>query len=258
MAGCLVSAGDGSATFVDDQKKSTYTLLNADTVSAKAGEHVALKGKAIHQSSGGLAFEVREWSRTMARAYSNCFLPLALVLFFGTASAQDRPIDTARSTITIHVGKSGLLSAAGHEHIVSAPISAGTFRDTEPLRAEFKVDALKLEVQADPKVDAATQAMIQEDMERMTLESSKYPEITFRAAQIERQNDGAWRVQGQLTLHGVTKTVAFSVHRNGDAYLGHASIRQTDFGIKPINVGGGLIKVRNELDVDFRIREAAK
>ena len=30
-------------------------------------------------------------------------------------AAQERAIDTRRSTITIHVGKSGLLSAAAHD-----------------------------------------------------------------------------------------------------------------------------------------------
>ena len=34
--------------------------------------------------------------------------------------AQDKQMDVERSTITIHVGKAGLLSAAGHEHWVNA------------------------------------------------------------------------------------------------------------------------------------------
>jgi hypothetical protein len=39
--------------------------------------------------------------------------------------AQERPIDAQRSSITIHVGKAGLLSAAAHEHWVNAPIASG-------------------------------------------------------------------------------------------------------------------------------------
>ncbi len=49
--------------------------------------------------------------------------PLALSVI-----AQEKAIDTQRSTITIHVGKSGLLSAAAHDHTVNAPISSGTLR----------------------------------------------------------------------------------------------------------------------------------
>ena len=46
--------------------------------------------------------------------------------------AQEKAIDTQRSTITIHVGKSGLLSAAAHDHTIGAPISSGTIRVRRP------------------------------------------------------------------------------------------------------------------------------
>jgi hypothetical protein len=45
-------------------------------------------------------------------------------------AAQEIAIDTQRSTITIHVGKSGLLSAAAHDHTISAPISSGAILET--------------------------------------------------------------------------------------------------------------------------------
>ena len=35
-----------------------------------------------------------------------------------------------RSTITIHVGKSGLLSAAAHDHTIDAPISSGDIQES--------------------------------------------------------------------------------------------------------------------------------
>jgi len=65
-------------------------------------------------------------------------------------------------------------------------------------------------------------------------------------------------VEGLLTLHGLTKPVAVTVRRTGETYAGHASIKQTDFGIKPVNAGGGLIKVKNELELDFQIRSTRK
>jgi hypothetical protein len=36
-------------------------------------------------------------------------------------------------------------------------------------------------------------------------------------------------------------------------YLGQARIKQTDFGIQPISVAGGTIKVLNEVKIDFVI-----
>jgi hypothetical protein len=48
--------------------------------------------------------------------------------------------------------------------------------------------------------------------------------------------------------------VHVEVKRSSDAYTGRASIKQTDFGIKPVSVAGGVVKVKNELDIEFQIR----
>jgi len=177
---------------------------------------------------------------------------LAAICVF-SLSAQDKAIDSERSTITIHVGKAGLFSMAGHEHWVNAPISAGVLDDSNRLHVEFRVDAAKMEVKPDPKIDAKTQAQVQKSMQDITLESAKYPEIAFRSSRVEKQAGEQWKVDGILTLHGVTKPLVIMVKRSGDAFVSHVNIKQTDFGIKPISVGGGVVKVKNELEIDFRI-----
>jgi polyisoprenoid-binding protein YceI len=175
-------------------------------------------------------------------------LSLALAV---AAMAQEVPMDTGRSTITIHAGKAGLLSAAGHDHWVSAPIASGSFDETA-LKVNFVVETAKMMVKPDPKVDAKTQAQIQKDMEEMTLETTKYPEIRFQSTRIEKAGD-VWKVDGSLSLHGVTKPVTVTVRRAGEAFSGKTVLKQTDFGIKPISVGGGTIKVKNEVDVEFEV-----
>lgn len=167
--------------------------------------------------------------------------------------AQDKAIDGERSTIMVHVGKAGLFSMAGHEHWVNAPISAGVLDDSNRPHVEFRVDAAKMEVKPDPKIDAKAQAQIQQNMQEITLESAKYPEIAFRSSRVEKQTGEQWKVDGMLTLHGVTKPLAIIVKRNGDVFVSHSTIKQTDFGIKPISIGGGVVKVKNELEIDFRI-----
>ncbi|MGH9667860.1 MAG: YceI family protein [Bryobacteraceae bacterium] len=178
-----------------------------------------------------------------------------LAVVFGAALlfAQDKAIDVRRSTITIHAGKAGLFSAAGHEHWINAPISAAVLNDSDSPRVEFRVDASKMEVKPDPKVDAKTQAEIQRDMQEKTLESATYPEITFRSSHVNKLPEGSWRVEGTLTLHGVSKPVTAGVKRDRDGYAGHAILKQTDFGIKPISVAGGTVKVKNEIEIDFHI-----
>jgi polyisoprenoid-binding protein YceI len=90
-------------------------------------------------------------------------------------------------------------------------------------------------------------------MEEMTLETTKFPEITFRSSRIERIAGGQWKVDGDLSLHGVTKPVSLTVKQTGDSWTTHTVLRQTDFGIKPISIGGGMIKVKNEVEIDFQI-----
>jgi len=166
--------------------------------------------------------------------------------------AQDRQIDTERSTITIHVGKAGLLSAAGHEHWINAPISSGSVNESTP-RVEFMVETAKMRVKPDPKVDEKTQAQIQKDMETMTLDIEHYREIKFQSTSVAKVGADTWRVTGTLSLHGVSKPVSFGVTRDAGAYTGKTVLKQTDFGIKPISVAGGTIKVKNEIDVEFRV-----
>ena len=178
---------------------------------------------------------------------------VALSLVLPLLEAQDVPIDTARSTITIHVGKAGLLSAAGHEHWVNAPIASGSFRESGAPHVEFKVESAKMAVRPDPKVDAKTQATIQKDMEEMTLETKQYPEISFQSSRVDPSGEDRWKVQGNLSLHGVTKPVSVAVNRSGGAFTGHAVLKQTDFGIKPISIGGGMVKIKNEIEIDFQI-----
>jgi polyisoprenoid-binding protein YceI len=167
--------------------------------------------------------------------------------------AQERAIDTQRSTITIHVGKAGLLSAAAHEHWVTAPIASGAIDETSAPHIEFKVQAASMMVKPDPKIDAKTHDQIQKDMEEMTLDTARYPEIAFRSTHVEKVAEGQFRVEGSLSLHGVSWPVTVNVKREGESYTGHTVIKQTDFGIKPISLGGGMIRIKDPVDIEFVI-----
>ena len=60
-------------------------------------------------------------------------------------------------------------------------------------------------------------------------------------------------MDGALSLHGVSKPVSVAVAESGGAYTGHVVLKQTTFGIKPISVAGGTIRVKDEIEIDFRI-----
>jgi polyisoprenoid-binding protein YceI len=110
-----------------------------------------------------------------------------------------------------------------------------------------------MKVKPDPKVSATDQATIQTHMEDLVLETKKFPEIAFRSSRVQTLADGQWQVNGDLSLHGVTKSVSLTAKQTGASYTTHTVLKQTDFGIKPISIGGGVIKVKNEVEIDFQI-----
>jgi len=70
---------------------------------------------------------------------------MSLVCVFGV-SAQQRNIDTQKSTLTIRVGKTGAFSALGHEHEIHAPIHNGTADTGAHPAVEIHVNARELRV----------------------------------------------------------------------------------------------------------------
>jgi polyisoprenoid-binding protein YceI len=174
-------------------------------------------------------------------------LPLAL-----WAADAPQTIDTQKSVLTVRVFKAGLFSAFGHEHEISAPIQQGSFSEQNPSVA-LTVDARQLRVM-DKDVSDKDRAEIQQTMlGPKVLDSERFPEIRFRSTVVDRVAEGKWVVQGELTLHGETRPVKFDVALQNGHYRGSAEVKQTNFAITPVTVGGGAVKVKNELRVEFDI-----
>jgi hypothetical protein len=49
---------------------------------------------------------------------------------FAAASSDAREVDGPHSTMTVHVYKSGFLSAFGHNHEIQAPIQSGKVKES--------------------------------------------------------------------------------------------------------------------------------
>jgi hypothetical protein len=77
-------------------------------------------------------------------------------------SAQQHNIDTQKSTLTIHVGKTGIFSGLGHEHEVRAPIHSGTADTGSHPAVEIHVDARALRVIGKDELEK-DRAEVQED-----------------------------------------------------------------------------------------------
>jgi hypothetical protein len=173
-------------------------------------------------------------------------LPTALV-------AETHQIDTERSKLTVHVSKSGLFSAFADNHVIQAPIARGSLSDREPLAVELMVRTSEMKV-LDPDLAAAKRAEVQAGMVgEKVLDVARYPEITFSSTMVTSAGADKWTVVGRLTIRGDARTISVPVVRQGGTYRGSVEIKQRDFGIEPISVAGGTVKVKDQLKIEFEV-----
>lgn len=179
----------------------------------------------------------------------------ASLAWTAAASAQQRSIDAGKSTITVRVYKAGILSALGHNHEIAASIAHGTV-DTTAGQVELYTNARTLQVR-DPDISDKDRADIQGTMQGPeVLDVDRYPEIVFRSTTAAPKGANSWTVNGNLTLRGQTRAVAVEVREAGGHYLGTSHFKQTDFGITPVKVAGGAIRVKDDIRIDFDVQLA--
>jgi polyisoprenoid-binding protein YceI len=178
------------------------------------------------------------------------YCPVAAV--FGR-QASGRAIDRDHSSLKIHVSKTGFFSAFAHNHDIEAPIASGDVQTTGSPSVELRVDARKLRV-LDPEASGGTRAQIQKTMEgTQVLDADRFPEIHFLSNEVEVKGTDHWMVRGTLDLHGQSHPVTVEVTLKDGFYRGSAAFKQTAFGITPVTVAGGTVKVKDELKVEFAI-----
>jgi polyisoprenoid-binding protein YceI len=171
------------------------------------------------------------------------------------ASAQQHNIDTQKSTLTIHVGKTGAFSGLGHEHEVRAPIHSGMADTGSHPAVEIHVNARDLRV-IDKDQSEKDRAEVQKTMlGPEVLNSEGHQEIVFKSTAAEPAGEGRWTLRGNLTLRGQTRPVTVQVMLKDGRYTGEATVKQTDFGIKPPGKAGVIAK--DEVKIEFDVRLAS-
>src|SRR5215813_12554398 len=180
----------------------------------------------------------------------------------GSPAARYR-IDASKSRFMVHAYAAGLLSFAAHNHNIAVRDFAGeaeaTYGSVEPASLNMRVKAASLAVT--DKVSDSDREKIETTMRNEVLETSKYPEIVFQSTGVvaTRLDEGKYQVKipGNLTLHGATHSVTINARldfgTNELHAIGEFPIKQSEFGIKPVSVAGGTIKVKDEVRLSFDI-----
>jgi polyisoprenoid-binding protein YceI len=177
-------------------------------------------------------------------------------------------INPVLSRFTLKVHATGMFSAFGHSPTIVARDFSGqvTLADDRSgtTAMELRTKAASLTVADDVK--EADRLEIERLMRKDVLEVDRYPEITFTSTEVTgaAAGTGSFRVtiKGTLALHGVSHPQQLDAQVNvmGDRLTanGQSKVRQSDYGIKPVSIAGGTLKLKDEIDLSFDIVARAK
>jgi len=164
--------------------------------------------------------------------------------------------------MSVYTFKEGLLSKLAHDLLIDVT----DFKvNVDVPESGFTSGSLELEIQANSlKVDCAMKdgkqqpdtlkekdiADIEADMAKKVLHPDKYPTVNFTSKAIQVK-DGGYHINGELSLHGVKKSIDFDVDTSGGGLKGRFTIIQTDYGIKPFKAMMGTLKIKDKVDIGF-------
>jgi len=179
----------------------------------------------------------------------------ALLATFALATASGAALaDEAPTTSTAPVPAGAYTVDKAHTSLIFRVSHLGfstyTGRFTR-LDANLQFDpahiaASRVNVDIDPRsieADNAPSGFMQELAGKGWLDADRFPEMSFRTKSVEVTGAGTFRVNGELTLHGVTRPLVLDARYNG-GYAGHTyeprarvgfsargSFKRSDFGV---------------------------
>lgn len=194
------------------------------------------------------------------RACLICLTGLAAALA-GCAGTAPPPVVASGQGQSLHVlvFRGGAAARLGHNHV----LRAGDLRVDWPAAGpvlRFRLEALDIDP---PELRAALgpdfASAVEADARAGTranllkvLDASAHPEVVVRT--LAQVGEGARRaVEAEITLHGVSRRQWFAVDVDGARARGRVVVRQSDFGIQPFTVLGGLLAVQDALRVEFEL-----
>jgi polyisoprenoid-binding protein YceI len=162
-----------------------------------------------------------------------------------------------------------LFEAFGHDHLVTAKEFSGRviFDPNRPENSSvtFRV-ATKSLTALDPGESEKNRSSVQTTMQGKELDVGQFPYVTFSSTDVSKlaKKGEKWNVTlaGKLKLHGVDKTIHLPVTVGiaGNELIAPRELflLQTDYGITPVKVAGGTVKVKDRLRIHFEMHAPVK
>jgi polyisoprenoid-binding protein YceI len=181
-------------------------------------------------------------------------------------------LDPASSSVRIYVFRDGRAARLGHNHVLSAPRFAGFLSlpstgtaDTR-FDLEFRLDELEIDnpayrtglgaafasVLSPEAIEGTREHMLGES----NMQAARFPTVRIHCLHISGEAPH-YAAQVAVQMHGTSREMWIPLTVTGLperlAVSGSFVLRQTDFGIHPYSVAGGLLAVKDEVVVDFSL-----
>lgn len=169
-------------------------------------------------------------------------------------------IDAGSAEGLVFTYKEGLLSPIAHD--LKIRVRRFTL-DIDPASRtiDARFDARSLEVVC-ARQDGRDHPGALSDADKRKIEATivddvlavaRYPEVRFESTSVEPEGDG-YRVQGRLTLHGVTRGISFTTQARAEQHVAEVTLNQVDYGIKPYRAMLGALRLRADVTVRVSVR----
>lgn len=170
-------------------------------------------------------------------------------------------VDPSAGRFTVQAFATGLLSSFGHNPTIAMSDYEGQIQFAletyEHAHLRMTIRTSSLEVLDEMKKDDLKK--LEQEMYEKVLEVNRFPVVEYDSKEItieKLSNDLLHaRVTGDLTFHGVKNSCSFGarVTNMGDMLRmsGEFSLRQSDYGIKPYTVAGGVLRLKDEVKFNF-------
>ncbi len=171
-------------------------------------------------------------------------------------------ISSAASRFTVQAFAGGLLAALGHNPVITIQDFSGEVRLCEEIeRSSVAITINSASLRVTTEMSTKDRTELERIMHEQVLESERYPEIKYECNRISasKTEEGQhWvALNGELTMLGTSRSLPISARAfvTGETLkaFGNFSILQSDYGITPVSVGGGTLKVKDQLKFSFDI-----
>lgn len=171
-------------------------------------------------------------------------------------SAGTYPLGPDVATLTVKTRKTGAAAKVGHDLVIDVTAWKATLTvDDDPARSAIELTADPGSLRVRERSAGVTslgddeKARIRQSIDDKVLHGMA---IEFRSTAVTPGADaGGLSVEGDLELHGETHPIAFELSIGEDGTIaGSATVKQSDWGMEPLSVLFGTLKVVDEVEVE--------